>query len=135
MDKINTLLLVDDDEINNFLNERLLKGLNIANQIKVAKNGKEALSFILDECIARTNLCPEIILLDQNMPVMDGFEFLEEFHRLDFENKHDVVIYMLSAASEPADKERMDSLKVNGFIMKPLTKERLLEVAGAYFKE
>ncbi|MFN6945615.1 MAG: response regulator [Cytophagaceae bacterium] len=134
MTKINTVLLVDDDEINNFINGRLLNSLDIAQDVRIVKNGQEALKFIGNKCRTEDNkICPELILLDQNMPVMDGVEFLEEFNKLDFSNKDDVVIIMLSAASEPADKSKIETLGISGFMIKPLTKESVLEVYKKHF--
>ena len=75
--RIDSVLLVEDDRITNFLNERLLRKLNITESIKVATNGEEALQY-LEKTEASGKPLPDLIFLDINMPVMDGLEFLQE---------------------------------------------------------
>lgn len=72
MQKLTSTLLVDDDETTNFVNEMLLKDMGVTEQILTAHNGQEALELILERC--ENNECPSLILLDINMPVMNGFE-------------------------------------------------------------
>lgn len=71
MKKLNCVLLVDDDITTNFLNESLIEEMDIAKQIMVAQNGKEALELI-ERYFNEESSCPQLILLDINMPVMDG---------------------------------------------------------------
>ena len=72
------ILLVDDDKIFNFLSEKTITSLGLANEINFAANGKQALE-ILDRCKKGQLQMPDIIFLDLDMPVMNGYEFLEEF--------------------------------------------------------
>ena len=128
MRKLNHILLIDDDTINNFINEKLLKKLNIANKISVALNGEEALNFLKQICV-EVNECPELILLDINMPVMDGFEFLEEFEKLPPHVHEHCPIIMLSSSIDPGDQERADNNRfVKKFINKPINKDKVLEL-------
>jgi CheY-like chemotaxis protein len=120
MRKIKTVLLIDDDSINNFINARLIRKCNISEDVLVMGNGKEAIVF-LKECLEMDQACPELILLDINMPVMDGFEFLAAFKNLNFINKSDVVIVMLTTSSNPKDIERLNESNISGFLNKPLT--------------
>src|SRR4051794_424956 len=106
MKNINRTLLIDDDRITNFINERLIKKLNITNEINVAFNGAEALEIIHKSCQGN-KVCHELIFLDINMPVMDGFDFLAEFNKLKFQNKDQIKIVMLSTSSSPKDMERI----------------------------
>ena len=131
MDKISCTLLVDDDRINNFLNQRLLEGLNITDKLLTALNGQEALTIFEQECLE--SKCPALILLDVNMPVMNGFEFLEAYDKLAFTPKEPVIIIMLTTSLHPRDVERVQRLGIAGFINKPLTKDKVNDILKSYF--
>ncbi|WP_240731566.1 response regulator [Hymenobacter radiodurans] len=131
VDKISCTLLVDDDRINNFLNQRLLEGLNMTDKLLTALNGKEALSLFEKEC--RESACPALILLDVNMPVMNGFEFLEAYDQLQITPKEPVIIIMLTTSLHPRDVERVQQLGIAGFLNKPLTKEKVNDILKDHF--
>jgi CheY-like chemotaxis protein len=80
VEKLPCILLVDDDPVNNFLNQRLLENLAVADQLMVALNGQEAFALLEQHC--PDVACPALILLDVNMPVMNGFEFLFAYQQL-----------------------------------------------------
>lgn len=80
MTKIACTLLVDDDDTANYLNKSLFKRLDATERLLVARNGLEALTLINRNCPGQD--CPALILLDINMPVMNGFEFLEAYSQL-----------------------------------------------------
>src|SRR6478735_15773 len=101
MKKIDKILLVDNDSVNNYLNTRLLKKLEIANEINVALNGKEAINHI-----NKSNSCPELILLDINMPVMDGFEFLNSYKT---HTSSEPVIVVLTTSSNEKDIDKLEN--------------------------
>lgn len=130
--KVNCTLLVDDDEITNFLNKRLINKLQISDEVRVVINGAEAIKFI-EEQSKEGKECPELILLDINMPVMNGFEFLTAYDTLKFDNKENVKVIMLSTSSNPSDLEKLQQHKVSGFINKPLTEKNLMEAVEANF--
>jgi CheY-like chemotaxis protein len=121
---IKTILLVDDDPITNFINLSLIKKMKITDEVKVVTNGEEGLKCLDDHCF-KDSLSPELILLDINMPVMDGFEFLTSYNSINFKNKDNVVIAILTSSSHPRDMERMKDLGINFFITKPLTEEKI----------
>ncbi len=130
MVKLKRILLVDDDNINNFINQRLIKKLNIAEEVNVAVNGEEAIKVIKNTC---DNECPDLILLDINMPVMDGFEFLEEYKKLPIPNKDKVVIVMLTTSTNQNDMGRSKNIPIRGFLNKPLTEDKLTKIMKDYF--
>jgi CheY-like chemotaxis protein len=127
------VLLIDDDPITNFLNESLLQELQVAQHIAVALNGKDALEFIQTHWRDQTHSTAEkhrkLILLDINMPVMDGFEFLEHYEKI---ARHDeVCVAMLSSSDNPKDLVRARFYPITACMEKPLDEEkikRLLEL-------
>ncbi len=133
MRKINCTLLVDDDTITNFINRRLIKKLDIAEKVATVTNGEEALDYLRDFCTINNECCPELIFLDINMPVMNGLEFLKEYSNLEFENKRKVLVVMLSTSSNPSDLEMVKNFKINEFISKPLTEEKLKNLLEKHF--
>ena len=124
--KLNCVLLVDDNESDNFIHKRVLEKAAIANHIEIAMNGKEALEFLttLGKCDQSEYLyCqPELIFLDINMPVMDGWEFLEEYQKLEAVQKGKIVFVMLTTSLNPSDKIRAEGMiESDCFHFKPLT--------------
>jgi CheY-like chemotaxis protein len=132
MRKLNHILLVDDDTINNFINEKLLKKLDLSHKISVTLNGEEALTFLKNVCQDPAT-CPELILLDINMPVMDGFEFLERYKNLSFPNKGSVIIVMLTTSTNPNDTEKLNQAGISGYINKPLTEDKIKGLIESFF--
>lgn len=119
MYQFNTVLLVDDDYVNNFVTERLLKRANIAKTIKSVRNGEEALTFLSEE----KNDCPELIFLDVNMPEMDGINFLKYFKKMILEKK--IRVILLTGHVGPKQKTTLQDLGFPNVIEKPLTEEKL----------
>jgi len=124
--KVNFILLIDDDPINNFLNVRLLDSLSVADEVKVCMNGLEALEF-LNRLSQQNDHFPDLILLDINMPVLDGFEFLKAFNELEI-SKHDAIkIVMLTTSSALSDIKKIDNMGYE-VINKPLTEEKINKI-------
>ena len=125
---VNCVLLVDDDDATNYIHKHVINEANFAEQIIVAKNGEEALNFLKSK-EAKGYIKPDIIFLDINMPVMNGWEFLEEYKELEDHLKSDMMVIMLSTSLNPADKLNSEaSGNIERFINKPLTIEKLLEI-------
>ena len=76
------VMLVDDNEIDNIINEKIIEANSFADSILVFQTGQEALDYLKDNQNNEKDL-PEIVFLDINMPIMDGFQFLEDFEKLD----------------------------------------------------
>ena len=131
--KLNSVLLIDDDESTNFLNELILNEADCTKQIVAVQSGKKALDFIKQKK-ANSVKEPDLIFLDVNMPAMDGWEFLEEYVRLPKEDRNSIVIVMLTTSLNPDDEERAKTYsEVNGFCHKPLTFEILQSVMHEHF--
>lgn len=124
MDNSKKILIIDDDEINNYIVKRLIGNLDIYDEIITFKNGQEALSFSKG-LLNNNHPFPCCILLDIHMPVMSGFEFLRALKELhyDFSNLNIIAV---STSSNPKDLELLKSFGIYHIISKPLTKEKLL---------
>ncbi|GAA4506020.1 response regulator [Hymenobacter ginsengisoli] len=128
------VLLVDDDATTNFLNRSLLTRLGVAERIVVAEDGEQALAELRQHCSPPTPGCPALILLDVNMPGMNGIEFLEEYQHLELAAQPAIVIVMLTSSLHPRDVQRVAQLGiVADFISKPLTAEKVGTLLQAYF--
>lgn len=134
MQKLTCVLLVDDDPITNFLNQDLLESLDIADTLLLASNGQAALELLQAHCLAATPTCPVLVLLDVQMPVLDGFGFLEAYARLALPHPPGaIVIVMLSSSQHPDDIARAKALHAADFLPKPLTAEQLDQVLATHF--
>ncbi|MBM1106078.1 response regulator [Aurantibacter crassamenti] len=119
------LCLVDDDDIFQFTIQINLKSLNATNNIIAFKNGAEAFDFILSNIENENNL-PDIIFLDIDMPVMDGFRFIEEYIKIKPQIEKNIVIYMVSSSVDPVDIERVKKIsEISDYIIKPINKQLL----------
>ena len=125
MEKFECILVVDDDAISNYLTRRLLEfNMEMAASIFTAVNGEDALNFIKQYFDKKQSL-PEIIFLDINMPVCDGFDFMKKFKTLDIPGINDVQIVVLTTSSSHSDLNKMKDLGVKYYINKPLNQDKL----------
>jgi CheY-like chemotaxis protein len=135
MKKVNCILLIDDNPADNHFHKIIIEEADVCNHIKVSLNGTEALDYIRKSGTSDEFPKPNIIFLDINMPRMNGFEFLEEYKKLDEKLKSEVVIVMLTTSLNPDDaKKAKENTVVKEFQNKPLTVESLNAVVEKYFK-
>ena len=136
MSVIRCTLLVDDDPATNYLNRKLLQRLSVTVQVREARNGQEALQLLATSCTDPVApACPALIFLDVNMPVMNGFDFLDAYQQLPLAQQRAIVIVMLTTSLHPTDVEHADLLPVAGFLTKPLTAEKVAQVLADHFPE
>jgi len=138
--KLNFVLIVDDNETDNFLHTKVIEKAGITDLIGIALNGQEALDFLINlknrGTRDRSFLYHALIFLDINMPLMDGWEFLEEYTKLDKDQKVGAVIIMLSSSQNNSDLEKAEEALGSGcFLYKPLTSEKLNEIMQKHFPE
>jgi CheY-like chemotaxis protein len=135
MAKLNTLYVVDDDDIYQFIMEKTIADTELVKMVKTFSNGKEAIQF-LETAIGQPDLLPEVILLDLSMPVMDGWEFLENYLLLKPRVGKTIHIYVVSSSINPADVERAKNIsEVTDYVVKPITKEKLISMLKNLIKE
>ncbi len=115
-----SVMLVDDNEIDNIINEKIIEANSFAEQILVFQTGQEALEY-LESNQENAEKLPEIVFLDINMPIMDGFQFLEDFEKFSEKVLEKCKIIMLSSSISPKDIDRAASSKyVKKYLNKPL---------------
>ncbi len=132
-EKLKCVLLIDDDEANNFLNKRIIEKMDFTEHIEVAQNGIIALDLI-KKGIKMEHCMPKLIFLDLNMPVMDGWEFLEEFNKMEFGLKQITKIVILTTSLNPAERTKAENVKeVSGFINKPLRESFVKQILHEHF--
>jgi CheY-like chemotaxis protein len=120
MSSKNVILLVDDDELDVISVQRSLKKLDEDYELYTAYNGIEALDILngKDDSSAELNQLPDVILLDLNMPKMNGIEFLKAL-RAD-ERLKDIKVFVMTTSGEEADRRATEQLGISGYLIKPL---------------
>ena len=132
MHKLSSVLLVDDDETTNFLNAHLLKSLGVTDQVLVAINGREALSLLARHCTPPATTCPLLVLLDINMPVMGGIDFLEAYQPQP--PAQAIRVAVLTSSVHPRDLERLRQLPHIALLHKPLTRDKINTLLQEHFQ-
>jgi CheY-like chemotaxis protein len=135
MKKLAKVLLVDDDSTTNFLNTRLLTRLEVAEELLVAQNGAEALRTLEHTCREPLDSTgPILVLLDLNMPVMNGLAFLEAYQQHPLAQKCQLVIVMLTTSEHSHDLTRIKAVPLAADILtKPLTQEKVELILHRHF--
>ncbi len=128
----NYAMLIDDNELDNFINQKTIEANHFANKVYITSGSKSALEFLKNLEISGSknfNIFPEVIFVDLNMPMIDGFQFIENLKTLLPNKFAELKVVILTSSITPSDKER--ALKISKDIMflnKPLTKEMLNQI-------
>ena len=112
-----------------WLIERIVQSTGLARNIDKALNGREALRVFTDRTGGSV---PEVVLLDLNMPIMSGFEFLQAYNNLEFSEKDDVLIILVTSSNNPDDIERARELGIKYYLTKPISADT---IKGILLKE
>jgi CheY-like chemotaxis protein len=127
-----SILLVDDDEINNFISIKLIKKAVDNTSISACLNGRFAIEELVEIQKHDPSLLPDFILLDINMPIMNGWEFLDEYKRLNIDPQGKSKIYIISSSVFSNDINKAKSYPlVKNFISKPLSVDKIKEMFAA----
>lgn len=126
--KYYAVMLIDDNEIDNLINQKMIEAANITENIYTHTGARSAIEFLrnIEKLPSAENVLPEVIFLDIDMPLMDGFQFLDEFEKLSDVSKHKCKIVMLTSSINPQDVNKSKKYNyVKKYINKPLTQETL----------
>lgn len=130
---IRCILLVDDDPDDNFLHQIIIEDSGLCETVRVAENGFAALDY-LTHPDHPDYLRPDVILLDINMPGMNGFEFMDQYNTLPEQFRSHLVLMMMTTSLNPVDRWRAQGVPdVNGFQSKPLTQAMLQDIVDRHF--
>ncbi len=122
------IAVIDDDTVYQFTASRTLKATKLAEQVLQFPNGDEALTFLHIHS-AEPDKLPDIIFLDINMPVTDGWGFLDEFQKLKSEFSKNISIYMVSSSIDPRDVDRAQkNPAVTEYVEKPVSMSKFSEL-------
>ncbi len=121
--KVELACIIDDDKIYVNLVKKIIEIKKLSENLLIYKNGKEALDYFKDimENVTDEDKLPDIIFLDLNMPVMDGWEFLNEFIKIKNSLNKKITLYVVSSSIDPRDLERAKSFNlVTDYLIKPI---------------
>ncbi|GBF48545.1 response regulator receiver protein [Leptospira ryugenii] len=126
---MNYILCVDDDPTALTIQTILFKQLQFGSQTITKRNGQEALDYYEQIVNGARAFVPDLIFLDLNMPILDGWGFLEIFNQKYYKQFPDSKVYILSSSVDPSDKKNAELYPfVQSFISKPLTKESISKI-------
>lgn len=133
--KVNAVMLIDDNEIDNLINQKMIESVDMTDNIFVHSGAKSALEYLKNIEKIKTgseNFLPEFIFLDIDMPLMDGFQFIDEFEKLSDTTKNYCKVILLTSSLDPKD---ITKSKKNTYILrylnKPLTQDSLKKLVSS----
>ncbi|MEP2671484.1 MAG: response regulator [Cyclobacteriaceae bacterium] len=134
MGKAVVICIVDDDDVYQYTVTRALKSDSLVKKILVFSDGEEALDFVTDN-IGKVDDLPDIIFLDVNMPIMDGWQFMEEYIKLKPRVGKEITIYMVTSSVDPVDIEKAEKFReISDYLVKPIQPDQLRELVTSLEK-
>lgn len=112
------ILLIDNDKQLNKINEKVLLASGLVSELHIASNGRTGLEYLIGR-VERHYQMPDLIILELNLPIMTGFEFMHELNSMEFTGKNKIELVVFTSSSNPMDKQRAISLGVRHYLNKP----------------
>ena len=133
MKKLKKILVIDDDEISNHISKTLLEDLDITEKIDVVTDRKLGLEYILRYCEAPGNVCPELVILDDQVTEMDGLEMMKALDAIKL--NHDIIFLLIGINTREEDAEEFRQLGVHEITHKPISEETVMKAYYRYWTE
>ena len=133
MKKLKKVLLINDDEITNYVSKALLENLDITEEIDVVTNGKLGLKYLLKHCETPGLTCPQLVILDDQMPEMDGLEMMRSLDAIKF--NHGIIFLLIGINTREEDSEIYKELGVQEITHKPISEEVVMKAYNRYWTE
>ncbi len=124
-------MLIDDNEIDNLINQKMIEAASITDNIYTHTGAKSAIEFLknMEKMDVADKVLPDVIFLDIDMPLMDGFQFLDEFENLSPATRKKCKIIMLTSSINPQDFNRSKKYpNVRLYLNKPLSHENIMKI-------
>lgn len=124
---LNCILIVDDDNVSNFMTEKVLKSHGEIRMVTAVTDGKQAVNYLKHQCFGNdVYACPDLILLDLNMPYYDGMELLNNCEKIGLEENIPVVV-LTSIEPTQSQKDELERFNIT-YLMKPLTADKFSKI-------
>ena len=121
--------LIDDDNIYQFTARKLLEATGLAKHIQSFYNGSDAINYFKDQKNINKETLPDVIFLDINMPILNGWEFLEEYQKISNGLPKPIVVYVVSSSIDSTDMQRSREYKVvSDYLVKPINRIQYKEL-------
>jgi len=128
--QIKKTCIIDDDDVYIYAIKRLMSLQKLCEDVIVFKNGRDAVDYFIHNQ-QDPSLLPDIILIDVNMPVLDGWGFIDEYMNHGFQNAKEADLYMISSSIDPRDVKKAEALPIiKKYIFKPITLDELNALFG-----
>lgn len=127
------VLIVDDDRVSNYITENVLRSMEVASMINTVSDGQSALEYIKYQCTEDQDYaCPDLIILDINMRLVNGVEFVKEYSKLHIFRKS-VIVVLSTMPLKNDQKEELEQYGVMDYYVKPLSSEKLMSIMEHHF--